>query len=141
MRKAMNSWTRKGHGFSYRSRPTIYREAISLARNLLEPSKDWQSVCEQSTAAANMAMVYGKPPGESRLEEEAAVAKLGDFASRMTQGARPGSHAVDILPWLKHVPTRYVGTFTPADDEMKLNLAIACRLGSKKRNSLLLKIR
>ncbi|RYP53263.1 hypothetical protein DL768_001703 [Monosporascus sp. mg162] len=104
-RKAIHSWARKGPGLSYRLRPIVYEEAVVLANNLLEFPKDWLSQTKRSTVATGMAMVYDKPPGETYAEEDATIARLQAYVSRIIREATPGGHLVDWFPWLIHAPS------------------------------------
>ncbi|RYP41529.1 hypothetical protein DL767_000956 [Monosporascus sp. MG133] len=104
-RKAIGSWARKGPGLSYRLRPIIYEEAVMLANNLLEFPEDWLSQTKRSTVATGMAMVYDKPPGETYADEDATMARLQAYVSRIISEAKPGCYLVDVFPWLIHVPS------------------------------------
>ncbi|RYP78207.1 hypothetical protein DL771_000684 [Monosporascus sp. 5C6A] len=104
-RKAIRGWTRKGPGLSYRLRPIIYGEAVMLANNLLKFPNDWLSQTKRSTIATSLAMVYDKPPGETYADEDATIARLLDYVSRIIGVAKPGGHLVDLIPWLIHVPS------------------------------------
>ena len=98
---------RKGPDNSYRLRPTVYKEAVKLAYNLLESPKAWIDHCRMASVGTVMGMTYGKIPGSTPDQEKATIKDVTEFVLRLTEGGRPQSHLVDIFPWLRFIPTRY----------------------------------
>ncbi|KAA1470685.1 cytochrome P450 [Dentipellis sp. KUC8613] len=52
-----------------------------------------------------MSMVYDVPPITS--ENDPSVKSVNQFVLRITRAAIPGTHLVEVLPWMKYIPGRF----------------------------------
>ena len=105
---AVVNWTRVGDSYSYRLRQTLYRGSLSFCKNLLENPEHWDEHCKQAAVFNGLSMVYGTIPGDNPGEKAATIDATQDFVARITNAARPGTFAVDMIPWLEYLPSVYV---------------------------------
>jgi hypothetical protein len=81
-------------------------EAILLANGILESPDVWEKHMRRFTASLIMTAVYDTPAIHS-LEDE-SVQRINDHVMRVSLSILPGSHWVEVLPWMKHIPSRCV---------------------------------
>lgn len=81
-------------------------EAILLANGILESPDLWEKHMRRFTASLIMTAVYDTPAIHS-LEDE-SVQRINDHVMRVSLSTLPGSHWVEVLPWMKHIPSRLV---------------------------------
>jgi cytochrome P450 len=79
-------------------------EAVLLAGGILESPELWEKHMRRFTASMIMTAVYDTPVIHS-LEDE-GVRRINDHVIRVAQSTLPGSHLVELLPWMKHIPSR-----------------------------------
>jgi len=79
-------------------------EAVLLASGMLESPEWWEKHIRRFTASMIMTAVYDTPVIHS-LEEE-SVRRINDHVIRVALSTLPGSHWVELFPWMKHTPSR-----------------------------------
>jgi hypothetical protein len=79
-------------------------EAILLADGILESPEQWEKHMRRFTTSMIMTAVYDTPAIHS-LEDE-SVQRINDHVMRVAQSTLPGSHWVELLPWMKHIPSK-----------------------------------
>jgi hypothetical protein len=102
MRRAAND------GFSKSSVKGFYEtqitEAILLASDLLVGPARWDRHYRRAAASTTLSLFYGYPTLKS--EQDPIVLAINDFAERLFKAVSVGSHLVQFLPWLRHLPSR-----------------------------------
>lgn len=78
-------------------------EAVVLAGGMLESPERWEKQMRRFTASMIMTAVYDTPVIHS-LEEE-SVRRINDHVIRVAVSALPGTHWVELFPWMKHIPS------------------------------------
>lgn len=103
MRKAI-SGLRQGREHQFHA--IQYREAIMLALDLLSESSriEWKDHVMRATASTMVAIIYGRP--QILSESDPTIARLNDFTTRLTRAVLPGANLVEVLPFLRHFPSR-----------------------------------
>jgi hypothetical protein len=79
-------------------------EAVLLTSGILESPGRWEMHMRRFTASMIMTAVYDTPVIHS-LEDE-SVRRINDHVMRVAHTVLPGSHLVELLPWMKHIPSR-----------------------------------
>lgn len=79
-------------------------EAVLLASGMLESPEWWEKHIRRFTASMIMTAVYDTPVIHS-LEEE-SVRRINEHVIRVALSTLPGSHWVELFPWMKHIPSR-----------------------------------
>lgn len=104
MRKAMLSGLRQGRENQFNA--TQYREGIMLALDLLSESSlvKWEDHFRRATSSAMVAIIYGR--AQILSESDPTIAGLNDFSRNLTQSLLPGANLVEVLPFLRHFPSR-----------------------------------
>jgi hypothetical protein len=84
------------------------KEATILVSSLLLPSSDLKQDKHFKRMAAStiMSIVYDYPTIMS--EHDHAVEKIERYNDRTSHAAGMGSYFVDIFPWMKHIPERFL---------------------------------
>ncbi|KAH9992003.1 cytochrome P450 [Russula compacta] len=80
-------------------------EAILLASGILESPEQWEKHMRRFTASMIMTVVYDTPAIHS-IEDE-SVRRINDHVMRVALSALPGSHWVELLPWMKRIPSKF----------------------------------
>lgn len=80
-------------------------EAVLLADGILESPERWEKHMRRFTASMIMTAVYDTPAIHS-VEDE-YVRRINDHVMRVAQSTLPGSHWVELLPWMKHIPSKF----------------------------------
>ncbi|KAI0300121.1 cytochrome P450 [Multifurca ochricompacta] len=80
-------------------------EAVLLASGILDSPEQWEKHMRRFTASMIMTAVYDTPAIHS-LEDE-SVRRINDHVMRVAQSTLPGSHWVELLPWMKHIPSKF----------------------------------
>ena len=84
---------------------TQMKEAIVQACDLLDKPAQWDRHFRRTAASGTLSVVYGHPTLTS--EQDHIVRVINDFSDRLFNAASPtGGHLVEILPWLRHLPSR-----------------------------------
>ena len=73
---------------------------------MLETPEASDKHLQRSSASATMSILYGYPTLESEHDE--ALIGIHAFIDRMSAAAAPGSHLVELFPWMIHIPERYL---------------------------------
>jgi hypothetical protein len=81
-------------------------EAVLLANGVLASPEQWEKHMRRFTASMIMTAVYDTPAIHA-LEDE-SVRRINDHVIRVALSCLPGSHWVELLPWMKHIPSRCV---------------------------------
>jgi hypothetical protein len=102
MRRAAHEGLHKSASKAFNNIQT--NEAVLLASGILESPERWEKHMRRFTASTIMAAVYDTPVIHS-LEDE-SVQRINDHVMRVAQSTLPGSHWVELLPWMKHIPSR-----------------------------------
>jgi hypothetical protein len=102
MRRAAHEGLHKSAAKAFNNIQTT--EAVLLANGVLASPERWQKHMRRFTASMIMTAVYDTPPIHS-LEDE-RVRRINDHVMRVAVSALPGSHWVELLPWMKHIPSR-----------------------------------
>src|ERR1700730_11670982 len=79
-------------------------EAVLLANGILASPNQWEKHMRRFTASMIMTAVYDTPATHA-LEDE-SVQRINDHVMRVALSTLPGSHWVELLPWMKHIPSR-----------------------------------
>ena len=104
MRRAAHEGLHKSAARAFNSIQTT--EAVLLANGVLASPEQWKKHMRRFTASMIMTAVYDTPAIHS-LEDE-SVRRINDHVMRVAVSCLPGSHWVELLPWMKHIPSRYV---------------------------------
>jgi hypothetical protein len=104
MRRAAHEGLHKSAAKAFNSIQTT--EAVLLANGILASPEQWQPHMRRFTASMIMTALYDTPAIRS-LEDE-SVRRINDHVMRVSVSCLPGSHLVELLPWMKHIPSRYV---------------------------------
>jgi len=80
-------------------------EAVLLANGVLESPYRWEKHMRRFTASMIMTAVYDTPVIHS-VEDE-SVRRINDHVKRVALSTLPGSYWVELLPWMKHIPSRF----------------------------------
>ena len=86
--------------------PILKKEAIILGSAILESPDGLDKHIQRSSASAIMSILYDYPTLESEHDE--AITKIHAFIDRMSAASAPGSHLVELFPWMIHIPERYL---------------------------------
>ncbi len=79
-------------------------ETILLTSGILETPEWWEKHMRRFTASMIMNAVYDTPVIHS-LEDE-SVQRINDHVLRVALSTLPGTHWVELFPWMKHIPSR-----------------------------------
>ena len=107
MRRAAHEGLHKSAAKAFNSIQTT--EAVLLANGTLASPEQWKKHMRRFTASMIMTAVYDTPAIHS-LEDE-GVRRINDHVMRVAVSCLPGSHWVELLPWMKHIPSRYVPVY------------------------------
>ncbi|KAH8982107.1 cytochrome P450 [Lactarius akahatsu] len=80
-------------------------EALLLASGLLAQPATMDNHLRRAAASVIMSITYGTPPIVSELDP--GIKAVNDFVARLTRAALPGAHFVELLPWMRHIPSRF----------------------------------
>ncbi|KZV73886.1 cytochrome P450, partial [Peniophora sp. CONT] len=102
MRKAAHESVHKSQDF-YENQTT---EALLLARGGLQDALGWNKHVRRAVASMTTSCIYNKPTITS--EQDGRIGYIQGFAARATSAAAPGAHwAVEKLPWMRYIPSRW----------------------------------
>jgi len=104
MRRAAHEGLHKSAAKAFNTIQTT--EAVLLANGTLASPEQWKKHMRRFTASMIMTAVYDTPAIHS-LEDE-GVRRINDHVMRVAVSCLPSSHWVELLPWMKHIPSRYV---------------------------------
>jgi len=86
--------------------PIFSKEAIILASSILHNPKALEQHFKRSSASATMSILYDYPTLEDGHDK--TVTEINTFVERVSAAGAPGAHLVELLPWMIHIPERYV---------------------------------
>jgi hypothetical protein len=86
--------------------PIFRKEASLLASAMIRYPDSLERHIQRSSASAIMSILYDYPTLED--EHDKTITEIQGFFDRMTAAAAPGAHLVELLPWMIHIPERYV---------------------------------
>ena len=104
MRKAANEVFSKGSVKGFHEKQMT--EAVLLAYDCLARPAQWGRHYRRAAASMILSVVYGYPPIMS--EEDHTIKVVNDFGNRLVRAAHPGTYLVEIFPWMRHIPSRWV---------------------------------
>jgi cytochrome P450 len=102
MRRAAHEGLHKSAAKAYNN--IQMTEAVLLASGFLESPEQWEKHMRRFTTSMIMTAVYDTPAIHT-LEHE-SVRRINDHVIRVAQSTLPGSHWVELLPWMKHIPSK-----------------------------------
>jgi hypothetical protein len=84
------------------------RDAIELASSLItDPdSSSWSTHIHRTLASGLVSVIYDKEPFKSTTDS--AFKFIHDLSYRFMKAALPGAHFVEVLTWMRHIPSRQV---------------------------------
>jgi hypothetical protein len=85
--------------------PIIRKEAILLASSILQDPDGLDTHLKRSAASATMSILYDYPTLED--EHDKTIAEIHRFIGHVSSAAAPGSHLVELMPWMLYIPDRY----------------------------------
>ncbi|KAH8990403.1 cytochrome P450 [Lactarius hatsudake] len=80
-------------------------EALLLTSGLLAQPATMDNHLRRAAASVIMSITYGTPPIVSELDP--GIKAVNDFVARIERAALPGAHFVELLPWMRHIPSRF----------------------------------
>ncbi|KZV67838.1 cytochrome P450 [Peniophora sp. CONT] len=80
-------------------------EALALARSGLLDSTAWDGYLRRAAASLMLSGLYGEPPLES--EQDPRVRYISTFNEVLTLAFAPGAYWVELMPWMRHIPSRF----------------------------------
>jgi hypothetical protein len=86
--------------------PIFRKEASLLASAMIKHPHSLQGHIERSSASAVMTILYDYPTLEN--EHDKTITEIHTFVDRLSAAAALGAHLVELLPWMIHIPERYV---------------------------------
>jgi hypothetical protein len=86
--------------------PVFRKEASLLALATIKSPDALQRHIQRSSSSAMLTILYDNPTLEN--EHDKIIAEIHAFSDRVSAAAAPGAHLVELLPWLIHIPERYV---------------------------------
>ncbi|KZV67268.1 cytochrome P450 [Peniophora sp. CONT] len=78
-------------------------EALVLARNGLQNAAGWDDHLRGAAAGMMLRCLYDDSPASS--EHAARVRQVNEFAVRASNTAAPGAYWVEMMPWMRHIPS------------------------------------
>ncbi|KAI0066940.1 cytochrome P450 [Artomyces pyxidatus] len=113
MRKATHEGLNRGIPGPFR--PAQVREAVILTLSMLDQPAAWDQHMRRSASSMIMSVTYDTPPIES--QDDPRLKDVFDFAARITEAFLPGRYFVELLPWMKHIPSRFAKWKREAEQE------------------------
>ena len=86
--------------------PIFCKEATILAASILKNPEALDQHFKRASASATMSILYDHPTLED--ENDKSITEINVFTERLSAAGTPGAHLVDLLPWMIHIPERYV---------------------------------
>ncbi|KZV62558.1 cytochrome P450 [Peniophora sp. CONT] len=78
-------------------------EALVLARNGLQYAAGWDKHLRSAAAGMMLRCLYDDSPASG--EHAARVRQVNEFAARASGAAVPGAFWVEMMPWMRHIPS------------------------------------
>ncbi|VDB97884.1 unnamed protein product [Peniophora sp. CBMAI 1063] len=80
-------------------------EALALAKSALLNPASWDAYLRLASASLMLSSLYGERPLES--EDDPRLRFISTFSERVTMALAPGAHWVEILPWMRYIPSTF----------------------------------
>ncbi|VDC01482.1 unnamed protein product [Peniophora sp. CBMAI 1063] len=80
-------------------------DALVLARSILQDAPSWEDQLHRASASSMLSCLYGEAPLES--ENDSRITLINEFMANLTRAFAPGAHWVEMMPWLRYVPSRF----------------------------------
>ncbi|VDB83459.1 unnamed protein product [Peniophora sp. CBMAI 1063] len=120
MRKAGHESLKKVVAHTFHGYQSL--EAVLLARDALEDPAAWDGHLRRASASLAMSCIYDEPPLVS--PQDARLHHVNDFTDRLMHAAAPGAHWVEVLPWMRHIPSLLAPWKRAAQDSRRKDGAI-----------------
>ncbi|VDB83470.1 unnamed protein product [Peniophora sp. CBMAI 1063] len=78
-------------------------EALVLARNSLQDASAWTENLHHASGSVMLACLYGEPALDGGHDPR--IEFINQFSERITRALLPGAHWVEVLPWMRHIPS------------------------------------
>ncbi|VDB83472.1 unnamed protein product [Peniophora sp. CBMAI 1063] len=81
----------------------IESDALTLARSVLKDAAGWEKHLHQASASTMLSCLYG----ERASDNDPRIDFLNEFIERLTTAIGPEAHLVELMPWLRYIPSRF----------------------------------
>ncbi|VDC01477.1 unnamed protein product [Peniophora sp. CBMAI 1063] len=78
-------------------------EAVVLARNTMQNAAGWDRFIRNAAADLMLRSIYDESPASE--EHDTHVRLINEFGATVTSSAAPGAYLVEIMPWMRHIPS------------------------------------
>ncbi|KZV67292.1 cytochrome P450 [Peniophora sp. CONT] len=92
----------------------LVSNAIVLARNGMKDAPAWNTHLHQASASSMLSLLYGEPPLENG--DDPRMAFINEFLEHLTMAIAPGAHWVEIMPWMRYIPSRFAAWKRSAEE-------------------------
>jgi hypothetical protein len=86
--------------------PVVSKEAILLASAILKTPDSLGKHIQRATASATLTILYDHPTLKD--EHDKTLRGIHAYIDHLSIAAAQGAHLVEFLPWMIHIPERYV---------------------------------
>ncbi|KZV67274.1 cytochrome P450 [Peniophora sp. CONT] len=124
MRKAGHESLNKAVAHNFHEYQSL--EALLLARDTLTNPAAWDSHLRRAAASMVMACIYDEPPLVS--EQDPRISHISEFTHRLIKAASPGAHWVEMMPLMRHIPSRFAAWKRAAEESRKKDGDVFCGL-------------
>ncbi|KZV67271.1 cytochrome P450 [Peniophora sp. CONT] len=132
MRKAAHEALNKGAAKDFMEYQTS--EALLLARGMLQSSANWEKQMARATASMMMSCLYNESSISS--EDDPRIRDVIDFVRRLGRASLPGAHWVEVIPWMRYIPSRVAAWKRSALDGRKKDGSMLLRLYTRVENNI-----
>ncbi|KZV67267.1 cytochrome P450 [Peniophora sp. CONT] len=132
MRKAAHEALNKVVAHGLREYQT--EEALVLARNGLQSAAVWDKHVRCSAASLMLCSVYDEPPVTNELD--ARVSHINEFANRVTHACSPGAYWVELLPWMRYIPSKFASWKRTAEEHSSRDSEVLRRFYDRVQKSV-----
>jgi hypothetical protein len=84
----------------------LQKEGVLLASGLLSNPSALERHFQRSAASASLSILYDYPTLET--DDDKTLKGMHAFIERMSVAAAPGTYLVELMPWMMHIPERFV---------------------------------
>ncbi|VDB95682.1 unnamed protein product [Peniophora sp. CBMAI 1063] len=78
-------------------------EAIVMVRNTMQNAAGWDRFIRNATASTMLRSVYDESPASK--EHDVRVKQINEFSEYAASAAAPGAYWVEVMPWMRHIPS------------------------------------
>ncbi|KZV60962.1 cytochrome P450 [Peniophora sp. CONT] len=86
-------------------------EALLLARDTMTKPAAWDKHLRRASASMVMTCIYDEPPVSrcyaASIEDDPKISYIDDFTHRLVKAASPGAYWVEMMPWMRHIPSKF----------------------------------